>query len=497
MAQTQKQVELRPYQVDFKKAIYHEVSQGKKRIICQLAQGGGKTTVFTAITQDILSKGRKVLVVVQRRKLIFQASQTFVKNKIPHGVIMANHPRRRPKCPIQIASIDTLRSREEYSMVNDPDAVLIVDECHDAAPSNKAYARLMKEFNGVILGFTATPYGDNTLWDSIVNTIRPDELRNMGYLVPTITKVPDYIDISGNIDDQKIEEIVNTPRVTGNVIEHWKKWGKGRQTIIFAVTVKHSKALEEAFCEAGIKIRHCDADTPEKKREQYIRQMNAGKIDGLTNVGLFGTGVDIPPVSCLMIVRPSKSLIWWLQALGRGIRIHPESSKENCIVIDAVGNTLRPDFGDAYTIREASLDKDTQSIVKSRGRRCSECGHFWEGGSICPDCGCNNSKLTPVNPKPLPKERKGDLTDWKPTPAQLAEQQKKALISDYHKLRKVAEWRKMNPRWVYHKLKAKHEMRIILRHRREIKLPLDMNIDSEKVKLVEKNGRLVPEGFKK
>ena len=95
-ARNQGQMDLRPYQEDFKREIYAAIRQGHKRVLCCCATGGGKTVVYTKITQDICSKDRPVVVCVKRRKLIKQASDTFRKAGIPHGVYMANHPRWRP-----------------------------------------------------------------------------------------------------------------------------------------------------------------------------------------------------------------------------------------------------------------------------------------------------------------------------------------------------------------------------------------------------------------
>ena len=257
-------MELRAYQQDFKREIYAAISQGHKRVLCCCATGGGKTVVFTKITQDICSKDRPVVVCVKRRKLIKQASDTFRKAGIPHGVYMANHPRWRPREKVQICSIDTLDSRSAYPHTDDHRVIVIVDEAHDASPTNQQYTRFLNQYLGrTVLGFTATPYGNNGHWGKVVLTTHPHEIRDMGFLVPEVTYVPNVVQLgSKKYDSDELADLVSGSKIIGDIVDSWRRYGQGRPTIIFAVTVAHSMAIEKAYQDAGIKMVHCDASIP-------------------------------------------------------------------------------------------------------------------------------------------------------------------------------------------------------------------------------------------
>lgn len=47
-------------------------------------------------------------------------------------------------------------------------------------------------------------------------------------------------------------------------------------------------------------------------------------------------GVDIPPVDCVMLARPTRSSVLLQQMLGRGLRLAP--GKEYCLVLDFKDN---------------------------------------------------------------------------------------------------------------------------------------------------------------
>jgi len=67
--------------------------------------------------------------------------------------------------------------------------------------------------------------------------------------------------------------------------------------------------------------------------------LKSGRVKILTNVGLWGTGVDIPFLSCLILARPTKSYILHIQQLGRGTRTYLD--KKDFIVLDHAGNVHR------------------------------------------------------------------------------------------------------------------------------------------------------------
>lgn len=46
-------------------------------------------------------------------------------------------------------------------------------------------------------------------------------------------------------------------------------------------------------------------------------------------------------IDCVLLVRPTRSKNLFLQMIGRGLRLSPETGKESCLVLDLVGNSAQ------------------------------------------------------------------------------------------------------------------------------------------------------------
>jgi superfamily II DNA or RNA helicase len=437
-------MQLRDYQERGRVSVYNAIRAGFLRIIFWLATGGGKTITFCSIVSDAVASGGNVVVCVRRRELIFQASANLRKFGIEHGIYMANHPQFRPACKVQICSIDTLDARSIYPHSDKQNTLVIIDESHDVSSKARKYKKFLEAYNGKpIIGFTATPFGDNSLWEKIECPIRPHELMEQGHLVPCRTWAPANIDTSGikitggDFNESELFEASSSKEIVGDFVRDWKKYSQGRPTVLFAVNIEHSKIICRAFNDAGIRAVHADGTTKSHKRKHIIEQFTNGEIQVLCNVNIFSTGLDIPSIGCIQLCRPTQSLIWYLQAVGRGLRPSPNTGKVDCLLIDNAGNYFR--FGSPYRIREAELGKperkNHEDEVSMAIKRCEECLAVYEVGvQECPECGHRNEKRERVI-----KQREGDLAE-----VQLSEEEKQALIkrefiSQYHKLKWVAD----------------------------------------------------------
>jgi superfamily II DNA or RNA helicase len=110
----------------------------------------------------------------------------------------------------------------------------------------------------------------------------------------------------------------------------------------------------------------------------------------ICNVQLLIEGVDIPGIEVVQWLRPTQSIIVFMQGNGRGLR--PCEGKEKLIILDHVGNVAR--HGLPCEDREWSLEG------KKKGKRskqdeeqdikivtCKKCFHtFLPGPKECPKC---------------------------------------------------------------------------------------------------------------
>ena len=120
----------------------------------------------------------------------------------------------------------------------------------------------------------------------------------------------------GDYIQSQLGEVMNTPKLVGNVIETWKALAMGTQTLVFGSGVAHSKALAEQFVEQGIKAAHLDGTTPNDERVKILDDFNNNRITVLCNCMVLTEGFDAPVARTVVLARPTKSLSLYIQMVG-------------------------------------------------------------------------------------------------------------------------------------------------------------------------------------
>lgn len=144
---------LRPYQLDAEHQARIALAGGKRRVVLYLPTGGGKTLTATSIITKATAKGRRVVFIANRKHLVAQTSAVLHRYGIEHGILQAENTCRLD-ARVLVASIDTIHVRG----VPDDVGLLVIDECHGVAGSQK-YRTLLARYNLVpVVGLTATPF---------------------------------------------------------------------------------------------------------------------------------------------------------------------------------------------------------------------------------------------------------------------------------------------------------------------------------------------------
>jgi DNA repair protein RadD len=117
------------------------------------------------------------------------------------------------------------------------------------------------------------------------------------------------------------------------------------------------------------------------------------------NVGVLTTGVDWD-VRCIILARPTKSEMLYVQIIGRGLRTAP--GKADCLILDHSDTTLR--LGFVTDIQHGELDDGTMDLgSKPREfkeplpKECGQCSRLippkvW----TCPSCGFKPNRQSTV-----------------------------------------------------------------------------------------------------
>ena len=393
--------DLRPYQTAAIDGLRRAIASGSRAPVLAMATGAGKTHISKAMIASAEAKGRSVLFLAPRRELIYQTCEKLDDAGVRYGVIMAGE---RPASyrGVQVACVPSLYRRISDGRITPPAADLVVlDECHMAI---SATTRDLLAFyqRSVKIGLTATPVrtdgrGLGEVFDSIVLGPSVRELTDGGYLVPAryfAGRVK--ADLSGvklQAGDYSAGELgdrMDRTELVGDVVSNWLRLASDRKTIVFAVNVRHSLHLRERFAAAGVSTAHIDASTPHGERAEILCDIRHGSLQVLVNVDVATYGIDIPAVSCCVLARPTKSLVRYLQSVGRALR--PYTAKSDCTVLDH--GLCVDDLGFVDDDRTWTLDGATKADREAKreerdsdGITCPNCEAIFRRSRTCPECG--------------------------------------------------------------------------------------------------------------
>lgn len=409
---------LRDYQAAAKANVLQAYRDGARSALLILPTGAGKTTVFGDFVSDLSRGGIPSLTNVHRRELATQAANRFREFGIQFGFIMAGED-PRPAALAQIASVMSLVRRGK------PRArVIINDEAHLSTANT--WTTIIREYpDARILGVTATPWRLSgkplaSLYDRVIVGATPAELRDRGFLCRYSGfsfKTPDLEGVGTTADEynsRESEEVMSESAIVDNIVEEWLKYSPTMSTVVFAVTVKHSKTLCERFRAAGVAAEHLDGNTPTGERLAIMRRVEQGITRVLCNVGVAVEGLDIPRLKCCVLARPTKSLARAIQMMGRvrrmwatclecGQEMAPRWLGDNhhaCTLCgserlllhtarihDHAFTIAKPGFGLPDDPRDYSLDakKQKEQSDLEELHQCKKC-HAWFRGKRCTEC---------------------------------------------------------------------------------------------------------------
>ena len=358
---------LRPYQQDAKVNIFTSWDECKY-ILFQMPTGTGKTRLFTSIISDIKAWSiknnieSKILIIAHRVELIEQISESLGKYKVTHGVI-AGGKERSLRAQVQVASIQTLTHHNNMDAARSLNAdFIIIDEAHHSTANS--YKKLWEMYPvAKILGVTATPWrmnhrGFSEIYDKLLISQSIHNFIEQGWLAPysyysvrddsVIRKNIDNIDEFDTEGDYKIsalEKVMDSGSIRANLLDSYLKLAKGKKGIIYSVSRKHSDHICEEYRKVGVNIVRIDSETPREERRIYVQRFKNGQIDIIVNVDIFSEGFDCPDIEFIQLARPTKSLVKYLQQVGRGLR--PTKGKSKCLILDNVGAHLEFSLPDA------------------------------------------------------------------------------------------------------------------------------------------------------
>ena len=288
--------------------------------------------------------------------------------------------------------------------------VIIADECHRGYTSQEisTWRSTLEHFDAIKVGLTATPAShtaayfthkafeypyedavrDGFLVDYDAVYVRSEvrmsgvflrEGENVEVIDPeTGLSTMDTLEDERQFETTEIEAKVTAPESNEKILrevkryadEHERLYGRFPKTLIFAVNdlphTSHADQLvdlsRDVFGkgEAFVEKITGRVDRPLQKIREFRNRPNPGVA---VTVDLLTTGVDIPDLEYLVLLRPVKSRILFEQMIGRGTRKGEKlTSKDHFTVFDCFDGTLLAYFRQATGITKEEPIKPTRTL---------------------------------------------------------------------------------------------------------------------------------------
>lgn len=337
-------IELRDYQKKAVDDLRKSFECGKRAPVLCAVTGAGKSVIIGAIAHSAHQKGKRVVVVSHRRELIFQNAAKISAHGIKCGIIMAGHAPDET-ADVHSASIQTL-SRREFDWT--PDIICIDEVQLGLSPS---YVALYERWpNALRIGFSGTPCAPNgrglgKYYDDIVYGRGIKDLQADVYLAklrvfstPAVAELGNLSMLGGDFNNKQLDERMKKEGIVGDAIEHYRKLGGGKSAVVFCINVERSKAACAEFVAAGYSALHIDGEMPDSERAAVLAAVADGSCQILTSVDVVSVGFDCPLLKVAIMLRPTASIVVYLQSVGRVLRIFDD---QEAVLIDCVGNVGR------------------------------------------------------------------------------------------------------------------------------------------------------------
>jgi superfamily II DNA or RNA helicase len=336
----------RPYQIEVVNAVMDRWNTGVTRQIVNLPTGTGKTPTAAMVIQAF--RGR-TLFLAHRDELLRQAVDKIglIISSPDIGIFKAKE-RDGLDREICVASIQTA-TRHTDLLQDKGFRLCICDECHHA-PSD-SFFKVFDDlgFMGgdprkLLVGFTATAFrGDGgALGDvfeeivferSILAMIRAGYLSDVrGIKIKTDIDLRSVRTKMGDFLAGDLAEVIDTPERNQLIVDAYLEHAQDRKAVVFCVDVQHAQNVAEAMENSGISCKAVYGDMPEDERRETLSAFNAGEIRVLTNCNILTEGWDSPDLGAVLMARPTKSKVLYIQCVGRGLRTFP--GKEDCLLLD-------------------------------------------------------------------------------------------------------------------------------------------------------------------
>jgi type I restriction enzyme, R subunit len=393
-----------------------------KRILLTMATGTGKTTVAFQIVWKLWSTKWNIKNEPRRTRVLYLSDRNILVDD-PKDKDFAVFGDARWKIQGEVN-----KSREVYfatyqSLAGDSNRpglyreyakdffdLIVIDECHrGSARDESSWREILDYFSDAYqIGMTATPLRDDNVdsYKYFGNPIYTYSLKQGildGFLAPfklfriiTDVDTTGWSPTPGQMDRFKREipdgvystkdyerTIVlkaRTKEIAKNISDFLKRTDRYSKTIVFCVDMEHAADMRQALINENTDLVKENSDYVSRvvSEEGDVGMSHLSKFQDLESVTptilttskLLTTGVDMPMVKNIVIVKVINSMTDFKQIIGRGTRLRDDYEKFYFNILDYTGSALQrfgdKDFdGEPISLSEEEMDKFGEQISDS------------------------------------------------------------------------------------------------------------------------------------
>lgn len=399
-------MQARPYQLECVDSLWNEIIESPAALGV-LPTGAGKSFIFSLLLKRSLEVKTDVrcIVLMGRIDLVAQTERAVARviDRRLIGIYCGSMKRKELSYPVTIASIQSIAE------VQMPRAdLLIVDEVHNLDQSDGRYIRFIeraKEENHKlkIVGFSATPFrsdgeifGPNLLFKKVTFRRTLQEMIALGFLVPPVLKASrNEFDISqlrvraGEYRSEDVDALVkDSDRCKEQVLDALARLN-GRLTVAWATAnIEHCNLVANKLMALGERVTTVHSKLDRTTRDGNLQSFMTGQVRHMVFVTILSEGWDHPPTDAIILMRPTKSPVLYVQTVGRGLRPYP--GKADCLVLDygQVVRTLGPLDDPNVRGKTDAQSKEVEFKKENSGLKCCPaCLTFSPMRTAeCPEC---------------------------------------------------------------------------------------------------------------
>lgn len=291
--------------------------------------------------------------------------------------------------------------------------LIVADECHRgySAKELSVWRNTLDWFDGIKVGLTATPAAHTMAYfEQLIYRYDYERAVREGYLVDyNVVRINSNVRMNGvflnegeqvdlvdpdtgarqldllederAFDATQIERNITAPDSNRKILEEIKRYaeaheaetGRFPKTLIFAANdLPHTSHADQLVDLARDVFGRGEAfvgkitgrvDRPLQKIREFRNRPNPKVV---VSVDMLTTGVDIPDLEYIVLLRPVKSRILFEQMLGRGTRRSTDliPPKTNFVVFDCFNGTLVEYFRNTTGMTVEPPEGDSKSLVQ-------------------------------------------------------------------------------------------------------------------------------------